>query len=258
MYLNKFGKNKYSQNGEDGIIEIILSKLNIHNFDKCLCVEFGAWDGKLYSNTFNLVEKGSNAIYIEGDKQRFKDLLLTCLKFPKITPINTYVSRYKFRENSIDSILKKYSVPKDFDILSIDIDSFDLDVWESMEDYNPKIVIIEINSSIPNGILARHNSKILGNSFTSTLKVGEKKNYTAVCHTGNLIFIRNDLVKNIQLPKKFLDNPEKLFITDWLSDDLITNSNEKFLRFIKSKCPKFLRSLFKKIKHCLITLARKI
>jgi hypothetical protein len=57
LYLNKFGKNKYSQNGEDGIIEIILSKLNIYNFDKCLCVEFGAWDGKLYSNTFNLVEK---------------------------------------------------------------------------------------------------------------------------------------------------------------------------------------------------------
>lgn len=258
MYLNKFSKNKYSQNGEDGIIEIILSKLNINNFDKCLCVEFGAWDGKLFSNTFNLVEKGWNAIYIEGDKKRFKDLLKTCLEFPKITPINTYVSKHKFSENSIDSILKKYSVPKDFDILSIDIDSFDLDVWESIENYYPKIVIIEINSSIPPGIISRHNRKILGNSFTSTLNVGLKKNYTAVCHTGNLIFIRNDLVKNIQLPQKFFYNPEKLFITDWLSDDLITNSNEKFLRFAKSKCPKFIRFIFKKIKNYLIILTRKI
>ena len=80
--LNKFSKNKYSQNGEDGIIEIILSRLNLYNSDKCLCVEFGAWDGKLFSNTFNLVEKGWNAIYIEGDEQRFKELLKTCLKFP--------------------------------------------------------------------------------------------------------------------------------------------------------------------------------
>ena len=141
-YPNKFSKNKYSQNGEDGIIEIILSRLNLHNSDECLCVEFGAWDGKLFSNTFNLVEKGWNAIYIEGDEQRFKELLKTCLKFPKITPINTYISKDKFSDNSIDNILKKYSVPKDFDILSIDIDSFDLDVWESMENYNQKIVII--------------------------------------------------------------------------------------------------------------------
>jgi hypothetical protein len=66
------------------------------------------------------------------------------------------------------------------------------------------------------------------------------------------------LVKNIQLPQKFFYNPEKLFITDWLSDDLITNSNEKFLRFAKSKCPKFLRFIFKKIKDYLIILTRKI
>lgn len=256
--LNKFGKNKYSQNGEDGIIEIILSRLNLYNSDKCLCVEFGAWDGKLFSNTFNLVEKGWNAIYIEGDEQRFKELLKTCLKFPKITPINTYISKDKFSDNSIDNILKKYSVPKDFDILSIDIDSFDLDVWESMENYNPKIVIIEINSSIPVGILSRHNSKISGNSFTSTLSVGSKKNYTLVCHTGNLIFIKNDLVKNIQLPQEFLDNPEKLFITNWLSDDLFTNSNKKFLEFIKAKFPKFLRPIFKKIKHNLIVLRKRL
>jgi hypothetical protein len=127
-----------------------------------------------------------------------------------------------------------------------------------MENYNPKIVIIEINSSIPVGILSRHNSKISGNSFTSTLIVGSKKNYTLVCHTGNLIFIRNELVKNIQLSQEFLDNPEKLFITNWLSDDLFTNSNKKFLKFIKAKCPKFLRPILQKIKHNLIVLRKRL
>ncbi len=55
------------------------------------------------------------------------------------------------------------------------VDSYDLDVWESLENYNPKMVIIEINSSIPPGILQKHGFKTKGNSFSSAL-VKEKNN----------------------------------------------------------------------------------
>ena len=53
MFIN-FKKNIYSQNGEDGILEEILKKLNIKK--NGWCCEFGAWDGKHGSNTFNLVK----------------------------------------------------------------------------------------------------------------------------------------------------------------------------------------------------------
>ena len=47
--FDKFKKNVFSQNGEDGIIEELIKRLEIKNLEVC---EFGAWDGKLYSNTF--------------------------------------------------------------------------------------------------------------------------------------------------------------------------------------------------------------
>jgi len=46
MYSNKFynvyQKNIHSQNGEDGIVEELLKRLNIESGYVC---EFGAWDG---------------------------------------------------------------------------------------------------------------------------------------------------------------------------------------------------------------------
>ena len=63
-FYKTYSKNIYSQNGEDGIVEELLKRLNINNGWVC---EFGAWDGINLSNTFNLVKKGFDAVFIEGD-----------------------------------------------------------------------------------------------------------------------------------------------------------------------------------------------
>ena len=49
--FNKFKKNIYSLDGEDGIIEEILSRLD-DKLDKTCC-EFGAWNGIYLSNCYN-------------------------------------------------------------------------------------------------------------------------------------------------------------------------------------------------------------
>lgn len=56
--LEEFKKNVYSQNGEDGIINEILNRLDMVDANNFWCVEFGAWDGRHFSNTFALVETG--------------------------------------------------------------------------------------------------------------------------------------------------------------------------------------------------------
>ena len=92
--FDDFKKNIYSQNGEDGILEEILIKLNLKK--NGWCCEFGAWDGKYCSNTFNLVKNFSyKAIYIEGDENKFKDLKKTESKYPNIYAINKKIDKNK-------------------------------------------------------------------------------------------------------------------------------------------------------------------
>lgn len=210
VFYNKFAKNIHSQNGEDGIIEEILKRLEINNGYVC---EFGAWNGIFLSNTFNLVEKGFNAVFIEGDKNKYNDLLNTVEKYPNITPINAYVD-YKDTENSLDNLLKKTNIPIDFDILSIDIDSYDYQVWKNVNIYRPKIVIIEINSAInTNNTKYIHEPGLyMGTSFLPTYILGIQKGYTFVLHTGNMFFVRTDYFDKLGIK---YDDPLENFRTDW-------------------------------------------
>jgi hypothetical protein len=243
--LNQFSKNIHSQNGEDGIIHEILNRLGLGEYKNLWCVEFGAWDGIHLSNTFALVEDGWNAVYIEGESNRYQDLLKTKQKFSKIFSVEAFVARYPDEVNSLDNILAKTNIPNDFELLSIDIDSYDCDVWESLSNYQPKVVVIEINSSVPPGVLWRHSDNTPGNSFSSTLAVGIKKGYTLVCHTGNLIFVRSDLLDKLKIPKRYIDYPELLFLNKCLPSDLFMPLNTYSL--FRAIIPKTLRPVAKKI-----------
>ena len=220
--LNAYQSNVHSQNGEDGVISEILKRLSLNDANDNWCVEFGAWDGRKFSNTFSLVEKGWSAVYIEGQKDRFADLLVTSKSHRQIVPVNAFVARDREKPNSLDNILKRTKIPQDFSILSIDINSYDCDVWESLHDYNPLIVVIEINSSVPPGVIWRHSEKTKGNTFSATCRVAKKKGYTLVCHTGNLIFVRSDVVGHLAINQRFIDYPELLFQynSSWIAIDL--------------------------------------
>ncbi len=211
IFYNSFKKNIRSQNGEDGIIEELLKRLNIDNGWVC---EFGAWNGKHLSNTFNLVEnKDFNAVFIEGDKNKYKDLLKTVKEFPKIVPIEAMVD-HNDSSNSLDNLLKQTEIPNDFDILSIDIDSYDYQVWKSLKVYKPKLVIIEINSSVKvnNDIHIHSPGKYQGTGFKPTYDLGLEKGYKFILHTGNMFFIRDDLFDKLNIS---YNNPLENFVTKW-------------------------------------------
>lgn len=180
--------NVYSQNGEDGVIEKILEELGI---EKGTCCEFGAWDGKVCSNTFRLVkEKNWDALYIEGDTEKYKDLLKTCEEHQTIKPVNAYVYPH-----NLDNIILDNGFPRDIDILSIDVDSIDYEIWKGLTEVRPKLVIIEPDNSVP---LWNKNSiyPVRENGGANTFilkKLAEEKGYYFVCTTGNLFFVRNDL-----------------------------------------------------------------
>ena len=209
--FNQFKYNVHSQNGEDGIIASILVRFPISTLS-AWAVEFGTLDGKAHSNTLNLVKLGGKSVMIEGDSSQTEALYNTAKEYPGIIPIIAFVAKTAEEENSLFRLLKTTDVPEDFDVLSVDIDSYDSDVWESFVGYNPKIVVIEINSNSPLGVKHRHADGVPGGtSFSEMLDIGIKKGYTLVCHTGNCIFVRNDLVSYLGMPQHLLDNPNLLF-----------------------------------------------
>jgi hypothetical protein len=188
--LLTFRKNIYSAEGEDGILEEIFNILNIKNGFFC---EFGAWDGIVGSNTRAFLEKKWKGVYIESDYSKF----LECQKNTKnyndnVVCINSSVS-HENETSKLDYLLKDTFLPKDFDLLSIDIDSSDYQIWESLENYKPKLVIIEIDSRHDENAESIYNFNEKTTSFKSMLQLATKKDYKLLCSTGNMFFLRNDI-----------------------------------------------------------------
>jgi hypothetical protein len=206
-------KNIYSQNGEDGVVEELFRRLKIESGWVC---EFGAWDGQHLSNTFRLIKKGFKGVFIEGDKEKYRDLEKTVEKEPNIIPICAFVNPELNHPDCLDNLLAKTSIPKYFDLLSIDVDSCDYHIWKGLKNYRPVVVIIEINSSAdprdPNFI---HGGQYSGSGFQSTLNLGKEKKYTLVTHTGNMIFIADEYLDDIKLSKEAIVNPHALFKSYW-------------------------------------------
>jgi len=239
MKLINFRKNIFSQNGEDGIIEEIIKRLELKELEVC---EFGAWDGKHLSNTFNLVKNfNARAVYIEGDKKKYQDLLKTAKEYPNILPINAFVS-HKNDKNSLDNLLAPTFLKKDFDILSVDIDGYDLEVFKRFKKYKPKIIIIEINSGYEPNIIGKYKQGSQIGTFRSTVSVAKKKGYTAIFHSGNIFFIKNNYLLGIKLEKKFIVNPALLFNKKY--EFICENIYTKFARKI---LPNFLKKFIKNI-----------
>lgn len=246
MKLIEFQRNIHSQNGEDGILQKMLDLLRDQLPEEKFCVEFGAWDGRFLSNTFALIEKGWRGVYIEGDPEKHKDLLKTAAQYPGIIALNAMVSFSKNSDENLDRLLAKTEIPDDYELLSIDIDSHDLAVWAAYSG-KPKIVVIEINSAIPPGIFQWHNGvEAQGNSFSSTLSVAREKGYTLACHTGNMIFIRDDLLPRLGLAELDISYPERLFRTQWLVQKKPPNLSmaQKLKRFIPASLKKRARKFY--------------
>ncbi len=164
------------------------------------------------SNTYSLVaHHGWQGVYIEADTARYESLLLTKAAFPG--KLHTLCAMVAWEgENRLDHLLARTPLPADFDLLSIDIDSYDYEVWNSLTNYRPRIVVIECNTVLPPGIRQLHSPpKHNGASFSSLVELGRAKGYQLVCHTGNCFFVQNESVAALQLDPSCREHPEELF-----------------------------------------------
>ncbi len=185
-FYDKYKGGDYSQNGESGIINECLKRIGLI---KGSAVEFGAPTKEYCSNIFHLPNTFKKFWFDISPQEQ--GILKT-----EITPLN------------INEIIP------DCNLLSIDIDGNDYAVWESYKG-QPDIVIIEINSSFAPTV--DHFSKNEGSSYRTMLKLGISKGYFLVCHTGNLIFVK-EKYKGLfkEIPGNGVDNWQLYFNTSWL------------------------------------------
>lgn len=191
--LNGFARNVTSQYGEDGIVA---RALEVIGAERKWCVEFGAWDGMHLSNTYDLIRsRGYSAVLIEGEARRFVDLRQRFAANPAVIPLNGFVGFG--REDSLDAMLAGTPIPRDFDVLSIDIDGNDYHVWEAVVQYRPRLVVIEFNPSIPTGVefvQAKDMGVAQGSSLTSLDALARRKGYQLIATTHcNAVFVEESL-----------------------------------------------------------------
>lgn len=193
-----YERNIHSQFGEDGVIAELFNRANINSGT---VVEFGAWDGITFSNTYNLVKRGFSAIYIEQSINKYNMLVKNMKAYANVVPLNYRVEPKSESPYSIDNILGDLNVDnEDLQLMSIDVDSNDYQIWASITAYSPKFVIIETNTSFHN--LAQHihgQTSVTGSSPYSTYLLGKNKGYSFVHHTGNMFFARNDIFPLLNL-----------------------------------------------------------
>lgn len=190
LQANEFGSNKYSQYGEDGLISKISKDLKIPLKN---AMEFGAWDGMHLSNTFARVDDFEKLILVEGNPLKFEDLKRTAMMHKAIIPILAYVE--PIGENSVDQIIEKCNLAE-LDLLSVDIDSYDLRIIENLIKL-PKLLVVEFNPTF--GALACYKNEIgqtVGNAFLSYYKLMTERDYSLVATTNtNLFFVSDKSLK---------------------------------------------------------------
>jgi len=194
-YLLNFRDTKHSLDGEAGVLDYVLSKLPYANR---WVVEFGACDGLAFSNSAHLIaELGYSAVLIEPDEEQFSMLVENMRRYPKVTCLKTFIG---IEGNlSLDVILSQTSCHKNPDLMIIDVDNNDYHIFKAIEIYKPKVLMIEINSTLlpEQEKVAEYDAPFIfgkhGSSILSMTLLAESKGYRLICNIScNAIYVQEE------------------------------------------------------------------
>lgn len=201
--LNKFSlpkltwndqKTVYCMSGEDGITEKIFSNIPpIHRTYVEIGInlnsdELARGRQQLQGNTVFLKERGWTGWWFDGRA------------LPELGVDGEF-----FTPTNINAIFRKYDIPNEFDLFSLDVDGQDLWLWMAL-DFKPRVVLVEVNShfdiydakTIAYDPYHRwRGDTYYGASLAAFDMLAKDKGYTLVYYNAaNAFFVRSDILAN--------------------------------------------------------------
>ncbi len=195
----------YSQNGEDGILDYLLTRLNIQ---RPKFLEIGVGDYSESNTRFIFERTSAKGTIIDC----IEDLEIKVRKRIKLWKGDLSIINEKINSNNILDILYKKNNFKDIDLFSLDIDGVDYWILEKLPPHFSKVAILEYNPtfgynleiSVPN-ILEfdrtkyHHSNLCFGMSFKAAVNLMKRKGFYFVGSNllrNNAFFISDKYEKN--------------------------------------------------------------
>jgi hypothetical protein len=197
----------YSQNGEDGIILMLLAAVGT---DTKRAVEICAGDG-IENNSANLiVNHGWNALLVDGGpdileagRTFYADNTETWSAPPTLR--QAWITR-----DTVNDIVREAGFDGDIDLLTVDVDGVDYWIWQALDCVNPRIVVTEFHpwwpgdeaKSVPysDDFVWQKGSPYVGASLAAMTQLARTKGYRLVGvnrYGFNAFFVRNDLAADV-------------------------------------------------------------
>jgi len=222
LRLERFGFKIYSQNDEDGILAEIFRRIGTAN---TRFLEFGVASG-LENNSLCLLEQGWSGTWLEGSQTHVSAIKRGFKR--KIDDGRLSVHHAFVHRENINDLIQTLALPRDLDLLSIDIDGNDYHVWDAITTIDPRVVVIEYNAKFrpPMRWVMNYDpahrwdgSDQFGASLEAVTDLGRRKGYRLVgCNiTGaNAFFVRSRLAARgfaEQADAASLYQPARYFLT---------------------------------------------
>ncbi len=200
----------FSQWGDDGIIQYLISKINIPNK---VFIEFGVENYKESNTRFLLINNNWSGLVIDGSEENIKYIKNDIITWAfDIHATNAFITKENI--NDLIGVFLKKGYPSEIGILSVDIDGNDYWVWKQIDVVNPAIVIVEYNAvfgdkntwTIPYKPdfyrVNEHNSyQYWGVSLNALCHLAEEKGYYFIgCNSNgnNAYFVRKDKIGDLK------------------------------------------------------------
>ena len=192
----------FSQWGEDGIIDWLVSKLP--KIPKTF-VEFGV-ENYQEANTRLLIQlQNWRGLIIDGSEKNIRDIKRQNISWRhELLSLNEFITR-----DNINQLITDAGLIGEIGLLSIDVDGNDYWVWQAITSVHPAIVVCEYNAvlgdlhpiTVPycddfHRTKAHHSNLYFGASLPALIHLSREKGYTFVgtCTAGvNAFFVRDDI-----------------------------------------------------------------